>query len=60
MTTTWDRIVIDRTEETREWIPVLKRLLEEGIDVYAFYNNHFAGFAPGSIETLRTLWNETR
>jgi len=25
---------------------------------YAFFNNHYAGFAPGSVELFRSVWDE--
>ncbi len=55
----WDEIVLDRSQEMREWVPVLRRLADRVPDVYAYFNNHYAGFAPGSIELFLRTWEET-
>ena len=54
----WDEILVDRTEETRSWVPVLHHLLGRTDRTYVYFNNHFAGHAPGSIARLRSLWSE--
>jgi uncharacterized protein YecE (DUF72 family) len=56
----WDQLVIDRTSEMREWIPILRRLTARTGDVYAYFNNHYAGFAPGSIDLFLKIWDEMR
>lgn len=53
----WDELVLDRSQEMREWIPVLRKLAERVPDVYAYFNNHYAGFAPGSIELFLKAWD---
>ena len=53
MTETWDKIVIDRGSEMRETIPVLQDFLDQGIPVWAYFNNHYAGHAPASVEILK-------
>jgi len=57
-TTSWDRVVVDRSAETRRWIPALRKLLERDLTVFGFFNNHYAGHAPGSIRLLERLWAE--
>jgi uncharacterized protein YecE (DUF72 family) len=54
----WDELVVDRTAEMREWVPLLERLTGRVGDVYAYFNNHYAGFAPGSIELFLKTWQE--
>ena len=54
----WDELVIDRSREMREWVPILQRLASRVSDVYVYFNNHYAGFAPGSIELLLQVWND--
>lgn len=58
ITTSWDKIVIDRREETREWISILKRFLSQplGLPVWVLINNHWAGHAPASIDMLVREW----
>ena len=54
----WDELVVDRTAEMREWVPILERLTGRVGDIYAYFNNHYAGFAPGSIELFLKIWEE--
>lgn len=56
----WDRIIIDREEEMQTWIPVIFGLLKRGINVMGYFNNHYAGFAPGSIELFYREWERLR
>jgi len=52
----WDKVIVDRTPEMERWVPALASLLERNIEVYGYFNNHYAGHAPGSIELLREVW----
>jgi len=54
----WNEIVVDRSAEMREWVPPLRRLADGGRAVLAYFNNHYAGYAPGSVERFRQLWEE--
>lgn len=52
----WDKLIVDRTPEMERWVPALASLLERNLEVYGYFNNHYAGHAPGSIELLREVW----
>ena len=52
----WDRILISREREMETWIPVIERLLERRVRVYGYFNNHYAGFAPGSLALFQEVW----
>jgi len=52
----WDRILVDREREMEIWTPQIRRLLEQRLTVYAYFNNHYAGHAPGSIALFRQVW----
>jgi uncharacterized protein YecE (DUF72 family) len=52
----WDRVIIDRGNEVQTWIPVIRQLLERRIKIWAYFNNHYAGFAPGSIKHFYENW----
>ena len=43
-TTTWDKTVIDRQDDLKSWVVVLRRLVEDKRirKVFAFANNHYA------------------
>ena len=38
------------------WIPAIDKLLERKLRIYAYFNNHYAGFAPGSIALFHEVW----
>ena len=57
VTKTWERLRIDRTLETEDWAEVLQRLHDRGIKIYGYFNNHYGGFAPGSIELFYKTWD---
>jgi uncharacterized protein YecE (DUF72 family) len=59
MTPEWSRIVIDRTEETREWLPMVRKFLAHSVEVDIYYNNHYAGHGPASIELFLRLFAAT-
>jgi uncharacterized protein YecE (DUF72 family) len=49
----WEKVIIDRSRELKEWITVLRRLKVQG---YLFANNHYAGYGPGTLELFQELW----
>lgn len=56
-TTRWDRLIVDRRRDLGRWIPAIRGLLARGMTVYGYFNNHYAGYALGSIEQFRGLWD---
>ena len=52
----WNELLVDRTAETRAWVGLIRDLLERQLDVFAYFNNHFAGCAPESVELFLRLW----
>jgi uncharacterized protein YecE (DUF72 family) len=56
ITQTWDHLVVDRTQDTRAWAAVVRQLLARDLTVYGFYNNHYAGYSPGSIALFYDIW----
>lgn len=57
-TDSWDKLIVDRTAEMERWASTLAALLERDIELFGYFNNHYAGHAPGSIELLRRVWRE--
>jgi uncharacterized protein YecE (DUF72 family) len=55
MTEKYDRILLDRTEETRTWVGICRTLAAKGVPVWTYFSNYFAGYAPGSVELFRQL-----
>jgi uncharacterized protein YecE (DUF72 family) len=60
ITQKWDRLVVDRTQDTRMWVGVVRQLLARDLTVYGFYNNHYAGHSPGSIARFAEIWQSTQ
>jgi len=55
-TTRWDRLIVDRRRDMGRWIPAIRGLLDRGVTVYGYFNNHYAGYAIGSIDLFREMW----
>jgi uncharacterized protein YecE (DUF72 family) len=52
----WDKVIVDRSRELMSWVNVCQRTVRRGIPTYVYVNNHYAGFAPGTIEQFQRLW----
>jgi uncharacterized protein YecE (DUF72 family) len=59
VTTVWDKTVVDRTNDLSNWVKILREMvLNKSIrKMFAFANNHYAGFGPGTIKTFWEMWN---
>ena len=51
----FDRIQIDRTAVLEKWAARVSRFLDEGVDVYGYFNNHFAGHSPASARQFAEM-----
>lgn len=51
----FDRIQIDRKARLEEWATRVHLFLQDGVDVYGFFNNHFAGHSPESVRMFADL-----
>ncbi|TET34497.1 MAG: DUF72 domain-containing protein [Anaerolineales bacterium] len=51
----FDEIQIDRSQEMGEWAQKVSRFLSDGVNVYGFFNNHFAGHSPASVRQFAAL-----
>jgi uncharacterized protein YecE (DUF72 family) len=52
----WGELAVDRSAEMREWVEPLRELAAGGKRVLTFFNNHYAGYAPGSAFLFGRLW----
>jgi uncharacterized protein YecE (DUF72 family) len=59
LTTTWDKVVVDRTERLGSWVDFCQRILKRGVTIFAYANNHYAGHAPSTIAEFLKLWNKS-
>lgn len=59
-TTTWDKTVIDRTSDLRNWVDLLKQMVNDKRirKLLAFANNHYAGFGPATVKLFQQLWEK--
>jgi uncharacterized protein YecE (DUF72 family) len=46
---------IDRTKELTVWASRVRRFLDAGVDVYGYFNNHFAGHSPASVRQFEEM-----
>jgi uncharacterized protein YecE (DUF72 family) len=53
VTKVWNRIVVDRTLEMTSWVDVCKKIQRRGVTIYGYFNNHYAGFGPASVQLFR-------
>ena len=53
--TDYSHIQLDRSRELASWARVLPGLLDRGIDVYGYFNNHYAGHSPASARAFLEL-----
>jgi uncharacterized protein YecE (DUF72 family) len=53
----FESLLKDRTGQMKACIPPIKTLLTKEIPVYVYFNNHYAGYAPGSVEIFEKLFN---
>ena len=51
----FDRLQIDRTPELIRWAERVQSFLDAGLDVYGYFNNHFAGHSPGSVRQFEEI-----
>jgi uncharacterized protein YecE (DUF72 family) len=55
-TKVWDKIIVDRRAELSEWAEILRKVHKRKIQIFAYANNHYAGFGPGTVEMFQDLW----
>jgi uncharacterized protein YecE (DUF72 family) len=52
----WSAPAVDRTSELKRWAGAIKSRAKG--PVLAYFNNHYAGFAPDSARLFRDLWDQ--
>lgn len=57
--TDYSRVQVDRSAELARWAAALPPLVDRGIDVYGYFNNHYAGHSPASVRAFMELLGET-
>ena len=51
----FDEIQIDRTSKLEWWAERVQKFLQAGVDVFGYFNNHFAGHSPASARQFAEM-----
>jgi uncharacterized protein YecE (DUF72 family) len=54
-TKTWDKTIVNRTRELSEWVEIVRKVHQRNIKIFAYANNHYAGYAPATIEKFEKM-----
>jgi uncharacterized protein YecE (DUF72 family) len=59
---TWEKTVVDRQEDLRNWVDLLRRLINDRSirKTFAYANNHYAGHGPATVKLFLDLWNNKK
>ncbi len=62
VTQTWDKTVVDRKADLKNWAELLKAMLnnKKVRKIFAFANNHYAGHGPATAKLFWELWNKNK
>jgi hypothetical protein len=51
----FDRVVLDKRDDLLHWAEFLRPAVTGATETFAYANNHYAGFGPGTIRELAEL-----
>jgi uncharacterized protein YecE (DUF72 family) len=59
-TKTWDKTVVDRRNDLKNWVDVFKSMVsnKKVLKVFAFADNHYGGYAPATVKLFQDLWTK--
>jgi uncharacterized protein YecE (DUF72 family) len=55
-TKVWDKVIVNRSKEMRNWIDVCERAVKRGASTYVYVNNHYSGCGFKTAEQFEKLW----
>jgi uncharacterized protein YecE (DUF72 family) len=55
-TKVWNEVIVDRRQELSEWAEILGKVHKRKIQIYAYANNHYAGYSPATVGMFQGLW----
>lgn len=55
ITTVWNETIVDRTTALATWVDVCQKIRKRGVTIFVYANNHYAGFAPATVELFRKI-----
>ena len=50
------KVIVNRYAELSEWAEILGKVHKRKIQIFAYANNHYAGFGPATVEMFQDLW----
>ena len=56
MTQVWDKTVVDRTEDLKNWVGLFRTFVKKNLKIFAYANNHYAGHGPATVKTFWDIW----
>src|SRR6267142_1257765 len=58
-TTMWDKTIIDRQDDLRNWAELLWRVVNDKriLKIFAYANNHYSGHGPATVKLFWDSWN---
>jgi uncharacterized protein YecE (DUF72 family) len=60
VTKTCDKTVVDRSAELKTWVDYLQPITRRGVTIFAYANNHYAGFSPDTVQLFREYWDKKK
>jgi uncharacterized protein YecE (DUF72 family) len=59
-TKTWDKTIVDRKSDLKNWVEVLKQMVNQKkiLKMFAFANNHYGGHGPATVKLFTELWDK--
>jgi uncharacterized protein YecE (DUF72 family) len=59
-TKTWDKTIIDRTADIKNWVEVLRQMVNDKKirKLFGYANNHYAGQGPATVKLFTDLWEK--
>jgi uncharacterized protein YecE (DUF72 family) len=57
-TMTWDKTIIDRSQDLKNWAELFRQFMRRELKIYAYANNHYAGNGPGTVKLFWDTWQK--
>lgn len=58
LATRWNKVVIDRSDDLRWWREKILNYLKNKISIYAYFNNHYSGYAIDTAKVFMEMLME--
>jgi uncharacterized protein YecE (DUF72 family) len=53
----WDKTVVDRQQDLINWAEVFRKFIGRKLQIFAYANNHYSGYGPGTVKLFWNLYN---